>query len=215
MKVLIYVEGPSDKLAMQALLRPLLEQKRLEGKHVSFIPAEGKDRLLRAYPQRAADFIAENWQHQAVILPDLHPKNKGIPHENLPELTAGLRAMVEQRLKSKQLPAAEVASCLTRFHVHFFKHDLEVLVLAAEPQLLTYLGRSSVPTTVAWNRADVESQNNARPPKYVVEELFQACARQYRETTDAALILENCQYEDVVAKCPESFKPLVALLKAL
>ena len=31
MKVIVYVEGPSDKLAMEALLRPLLERKRGNG----------------------------------------------------------------------------------------------------------------------------------------------------------------------------------------
>lgn len=193
MKVFVYVEGPSDKSAMQALLRPLLEQKRLEGKHITFIPAEGKDRLLRFFPIKAADFIAENWQHHAVILPDLYPKNKGITHENLSELTVGLRSQVAQRLKSKKLSETALSAHLARFHVHIFKHDLEVLVLAAEPQLLAHLGSSSFPTAVSWNKAAVEDQNNARPPKYVVEEIFEICRMRYHETTDAALILGNCQ----------------------
>ena len=200
---------------MEALLQPLLEQKRLEGKYIRFIPAEGKDRLLLSFPIKAADFIAENWQHQAVILPDLHPKNKGISHENIQELTVGLLPKVEQRLKSKRIPEAAIAACLARFHVHLFKHDLEVLVLAAELQLLAHLGRASFPNAVSWTREDVENQNNARPPKYVVDEIFQSCDMRYRETTDAALILGNCQYEVLANRCPTSFKPFVEFLKSL
>lgn len=215
MKTLVYVEGPSDKLAMQALLHSLLEQKRMEGKYISFIPAEGKDRLLRSFPTKAADFIAMDRQHHAVILPDLHPKNKGIPHDDIQELAAGLRLQVEQRLKAKKLSDTEVAAHLTRFHAHVFQHDLEVLVLAAEPQLLAHLGCTNFSDTVSWNKTAVEQQNNARPPKYVVEEIFRSCGAKYRETTDAALILGNCQYEVLADRCPASFKPLVDFLKLL
>ena len=215
MKILIYVEGPSDKLAMQALLHPLLEQKRLQGKHVTFIPAEGKDRLLASFPLKAADFIATGWQHHAVILPDLYPKNKGIRHDDLQELPAGLRLQVERRLRTKQLSDTEVAAHLGRFHVHIFRHDLEVLLLAAEMQLLAHLKCINFPATVLWNREAVEQQNNSRPPKYVVEELFQSCGLKYRDTTDAALILGSCHYEVLADKCPVSFKPLVDFLKSL
>ena len=31
MKVIVYEEGPSDKLGLTALLRPLIEKKRREG----------------------------------------------------------------------------------------------------------------------------------------------------------------------------------------
>ncbi len=42
-KVEIYVEGPSDKLAMEALLRPLIDVKLQQGIKIEFIPTKGKN----------------------------------------------------------------------------------------------------------------------------------------------------------------------------
>ena len=44
MRVIVYVEGPSDKAAMNALLEPLLEQKRQEGISIEFFKTPAGDR---------------------------------------------------------------------------------------------------------------------------------------------------------------------------
>ncbi len=214
MKVFIYVEGDSDKLAMQALLRTLLERKRAEGKYVSFVPAGGKNPLLLKYIVKAADFVHSHWSNYAVILPDLYPKNMGVTHDNIDELRKALTPMFVQRLKEKGLSESELSNCLSRFNIFCFKHDLEVLVLAAEPQLLARLDCAHFPADVSWNKT-VENQNNTRPPKRVIEEIFKSCNMKYRETTDAALILSNCQYQVLADKCPESFKPLIDYIEKL
>ena len=43
-KVLVYVEGPSDKAALNALLGALIEQKNAEGVSISFFEAPSADR---------------------------------------------------------------------------------------------------------------------------------------------------------------------------
>ncbi len=43
-RVIIYVEGRSDKDAMTALLQRLIEQKRQEGMSIEFFEAPGGDR---------------------------------------------------------------------------------------------------------------------------------------------------------------------------
>ena len=40
----VFVEGPSDKLAMEALLKPIIEQKALSDIYIQFIVAQNGDR---------------------------------------------------------------------------------------------------------------------------------------------------------------------------
>lgn len=44
MKVMIYVEGPSDRFALEALLSPLVERKNSESVNILFLPAVSGDR---------------------------------------------------------------------------------------------------------------------------------------------------------------------------
>ena len=44
MKVIVYVEGPSDKLAMEALLKPLMDEKQDRGVGITFAEASGGDK---------------------------------------------------------------------------------------------------------------------------------------------------------------------------
>ena len=66
-----------------------------------------------------------------------------------------------------------------------------MLLLAAREELRAYLGTSD--QLGGW-RNPVEEQNQERPPKYIVEELFitkSYTRHAYRDTKDASAILRN------------------------
>jgi hypothetical protein len=60
MKVIIYVEGVSDKLAMTELLAPVIEEKLEQGIQITFFEATSGDRkesLLLKAPRRAVNVL--------------------------------------------------------------------------------------------------------------------------------------------------------------
>ncbi len=86
MKINIYVEGISDKLAMEVLLKFLIEKKLQQGISIKFYPVKGdkndrggdaKRDLLTKTPITAVDTIKNNQNSIVVVIPDLYPKNKG------------------------------------------------------------------------------------------------------------------------------------------
>lgn len=92
MRVLVYVEGPSDKLGLEALLAPLIEQKRQQGIGIEFFPSPKGDKkvsLLRKVPRKAANILLGDPAAVVVAMPDLYPKNKGFKHETAGELIGG------------------------------------------------------------------------------------------------------------------------------
>lgn len=213
MKVLVYVEGTSDKAAMTALLSPLLEKKRLEGISIDFFDAPEGDKkvsVLTKVPKRAANIILNDPDAVVVALPDLYPKNRAFPHETFDEMERGILENFENALRSK---ASKVDTRLQdRFRVFCFKHDLEALVLASEIALRDRLGLKTLPCT--W-QIPVEDQDHDRPPKRIVEELFQQHGKRYQGTVDAPLILGATGYEDVADRCQQCFKPFVDFLSSL
>ena len=73
-EVMIYVEGPSDKFSMQALLRPLLDQKKDEGVTIDFFESPEGDKkasVLLKVPKRAVNIILNNPNSIVVAVPDL------------------------------------------------------------------------------------------------------------------------------------------------
>lgn len=111
-KVEIYVEGPSDKLAMEALLRPLIEVKLQQGIKIEFIPTKGKNNdrggdakkdLLTKIPIKAVNIINNIPNSIVVVIPDLYPKNKGFPHETFLELEQGISINFRKHYKVKEL----------------------------------------------------------------------------------------------------------------
>lgn len=212
MKVIVYVEGPSDKRAMEVLLAQLLERKTQQGVQISFFEApkgDKKESVLKRVPIRAADIVLNDPAAVVVALPDLYPKNKGFPHETPDQLADGVRANFEAALKSKN--AEDDGRLMQRFSVFCFKHDLEALILAAENELKAYLGAANL--TKTWH-IPVEDQDHGQPPKRVVEELFVAHDKRYKDTVDAPGILGRADYTDIAAKCPQCFKPFVEFLEA-
>ncbi|MFN6473430.1 MAG: DUF4276 family protein [Nostoc sp. SerVER01] len=218
MKVEIYVEGTSDKYAMEALLSNLIEEKLQQGIKIEFFPVKGsnndrggnaKKDLLTKTPIKAVNIIRNNPTTIVVIMPDLYPQNIGFEHETIQELQNGILENFNQVLQSKQITDNRLRE---RLRVFCFKHDLEALILAAESQLRSVLGVNSL--SVTWTRP-VEDQNNNVPPKKIVEEIFITCGKKYKETVDAKIILEIARYQDIAEQCPQAFKPFVEFLENL
>ena len=218
MKVDIYVEGTSDKLAMQALLAPLIEEKLHQGISIDFFAVKGnnndrggdaKKGLLTKIPIKAVDIIRNHPATIVVIMPDLYPKNKGFDHGTFEELESGILSNFNQALYSKGIHDSRLRE---RLRVFCFKHDLEALILAAESQLISVLGVNAPPMT--WTRP-VEDQNHHVPPKKIVEEIFIKCKNKYRGTVDAPRILGSARYQDIAELCPQAFRPFVEFLENL
>jgi hypothetical protein len=213
MRVCVYVEGPSDKAAMEALLRPLIEQQRQAGVAIHFFETPAGDRktsVLTKVPMKAVDILANDPGSLVVALPDLYPADKAFPHRTAAELTGGIRRNFEAALQAKGL--AGDARVRERFQVFCFKHDLEALLLAAHRELAVRLGAKPLPVT--W-RVPVEDQDQENPPKHIVESLFAERGKRYRDTVDAPVILAGCQYQDIAERCPQCFGPFVEYLSQL
>lgn len=83
MRVIVYVEGPSDKASMNMLLRSLIEKKRREGIEIDFFESPSGDKkrtLLLKAPVRAAHILSNDPQAIVAIMPDLYPRNKAFQH---------------------------------------------------------------------------------------------------------------------------------------
>ncbi len=196
-------------------MRPIIADGRRRGVGISFSPQGGKAPILNDVPRRAAELLKQHPGDWVVALPDLYPMasydNTPHPHRSFAELVRLLRDRVLSRADKIQLP--EVAR--SHFRVHCLKHDLEALLLAAPDPLRERL-RTKDALRGRW-RLPVEDQNDARPPKRVVEELF----RQYRkkpdyvDTIDALWILERAPLDAIERACPQSFAPFVRELRAL
>ncbi|MBH8577741.1 DUF4276 family protein [Nostocaceae cyanobacterium CENA369] len=218
MRVLIYVEGPSDKLAMQALLGSLIDDKFQQGISIEFFPVKGSDNnrggdakkdLLTKTPITAINIIRNQPDSIVVVMPDLYPKNKGFEHETVQELENGIINIFNQTLQSKEINDNRL---IERFRVFCFKHDLEALILAAESELIDVLGIQTMPIT--WIRP-VEEQNHDVPPKRIVETIFQQCGKKYLGSVDAPRILGSARYQDIAELCPQAFRPFVDFLESI
>ena len=212
MRVVVYVEGPSDVLALSALLQSLLEEKGSRGVAIEFFQAPSGDRkesVLLKVPLRAVNIILNDPGTMVVALPDLYPKNKGFPHETCEELRSGVMSRFEEELARKGVCDDRLTA---RFKVFCLKHDLEALLLASGPALESRLGTASLPVT--WS-VPVEDQNQDDPPKRLIERLFADHHSKYKDTVDAPLILSSCNYKHIAERCPQCFKPFVDFLDAL
>lgn len=207
-RIIVYVEGESDKLGLEALLRDLKRQLGQQGVSLRFIPAGSKSDLVQRQPRRAARILAEDPDAIVVLVPDLYPADQGGQHrtpEALSQLTEGfLQRAVREIGASEQ-------SCRHRFKTFCFKHDFESLLLAAQEQLA---GRLRCALNRTWS-ARVEDQDFDHPPKSIVDELFlRHLGRHYTATADAPLILASADYRALAAACPQCFAPFVAFLES-
>jgi len=194
LKAWVYVEGRSDELALQALWSGWRGRLQAAGHSIKVIPLDDKQRFFHRLGSRAADKFVANAQDLVVGLPDLYP-NKPFEsgpcrHADLAELQAVQRRLVEEGLRKRSDVAPDsVSTLLGRFHPAALKHDLEMLLLAAKDELRRVLDTQD---KLGHWRLPVEEQNQDKPPKFVVEELFRTKSRErraYRETRDAPKVL--------------------------
>jgi hypothetical protein len=212
-KVLVYVEGPSDRDALTKLLRPVIDAGRANGVGVNFLPQGSKDALLDEVPRKAADYLAEKPDDWVFVLPDLYPMARYRGTKNQHESFAEFEKLVRARFDSRAAKVNVSQAAQARFRVHCLKHDLEALLLAAPDQLRQRL-KTSDALKNAW-RLPVEDQNDERPPKRVVEALFDKYRKKprYVDTQDAPWILERADLKAVEAACQQSFAPFVRDLR--
>jgi hypothetical protein len=213
--VLVYVEGASDRAGLEALLAPVIREGKQRRVGIRFLPLEGKASILDDAPRKAADHLSDHPDDWVFALPDLYPMAKydgtANAHRSFGELEKLLRDRFAARARKIDLPAELHA----RFRVHCLKHDLEVLLLAAPDILRRRLGTNDA--LRGWWRNPVEDQNDDRPPKRIVEALFERYRKKpsYTDTTDATWILERASLEGITAACPQRFAPFVAELRGL
>ena len=204
MKVWIFVEGSSDVRALSALLNGWKQNLSTKGWGIQLIPLESKSKYFRKIGSRATEKLANDARDLVVGLPDLYPNrdyaDTEYKHNNLQELQGVQRRLVKQHLQQQMGRRADVDSHIAHFYASALKHDLEVLLLAATSQLQSRLKMSNMPRS--W-RQPPENQNQDRPPKRIVEELFRInLKRSYRENTDSDAILRKADLREVAEQCP-------------
>ena len=127
-------------------------------------------------------------------MPDLYPNatyaHTEFKHTDLLELKAVQTRLVQDALQAVfLLSPVNAQDKLARFFPSAMKHDLEVLLLAAVNELRQVLGTKEA--LGKW-RHPVEEQDQQKPPKYIVEELFRTkMGRSYRDTIHARGVLEK------------------------
>jgi hypothetical protein len=195
MKVWVYVEGESDKLSLAALWAGWRAKLGPVGWGIQMIPLTGKSRFLNNIGRHAAQKLYEYDSDLVVGLPDLYPNAPyqnapSLKHADLPELKRVQQTLVKHALTDVfGVRKDKVDVLLERFHPTGLKHDLEMLLLAAQGQLRERLETEDV--LGSWHHP-VEDQNQQDPPKKVVERLFRAKRRQeYRDTVDAPAVLRK------------------------
>ena len=204
MKVWVFVEGSSDVKALSALWSGWNQKLREKGWGIKPIPLENKSNYFRKIGSRATEKLANDTRDLVVGLPDLYPNrdyaDTEYKHNNLQELQGVQRRLVKQHLQQQMGRRADVDSHIAHFYASALKHDLEVLLLAATSQLQSRLKMSNMPRS--W-RQPPENQNQDRPPKRIVEELFRInLKRSYRENTDSDAILRKADLREVAEQCP-------------
>ena len=209
MKVWIFMEGSSDVKALSALLNGWKQVLSTKGWGIQVIPLDSKSKYFRKIGSRATEKLANNADDLVVGLPDLYPNRDyagtEYKHDNLEELRDVQTRLVKQSLQ-QEVRRADIDGHIARFYPGALKHDLEVLLLAATSQLQSRLKMSNRPS--GW-RQPPEEQNQDRPPKRIVEDLFRRHLKQsYRENTDSYAILRNADLREVAEQCP-TFRDMI------
>jgi hypothetical protein len=123
--VLVYVEGPSDKLALPALLKTIIEAGAQKKVGIQFISTGGKDLLLHNVARKAADHLSENPADWVFALPDLYPMEHYRGTSNQHQSLSDLRNVLYGNFKGCADKLKLSAKVRAQFKVHCLKHDLE------------------------------------------------------------------------------------------
>ena len=112
------------------------------------------------------------------------------------------KSLSEQELEfAKKGQKTDVDSHMARFYASALKHDLEVLLLAATSQLQSRLKTQD--KLSGWRRPP-EDQNQNKPPKRIVEELFSKYRKGHPTTWWTVLFSEmltcdsTARYSDMI-----------------
>ena len=194
MKIWVFVEGESDRIALNALWAKWRQALQEIGWGIQIIPLQNKSNFFKKIGHRAAEKLVNDDQDLAVGLPDMYPTKEyaatRYKHRDLAELSALQSKLVAEALESVfRLSRERCKPALGRFFPTAFKHDAEMLLLAAKEELRLVLGTTD--KLGGW-RHPVEEQNLEKPPKYVVEELFLTKRKlRYRDTVHTKSVLEK------------------------
>jgi hypothetical protein len=195
MRVWVFVEGESDQIALNALWASWQTRLSSSGWGIQIHPLDDKSKFFRKIGPHAAEKMVNSDHDLVVGLPDLYPNgaysNTKFKHADLSELKRVQTQLVRDALKTDFNRSRDNAEAtMSRFFPSALKHDLEVLLLAAVGELRQVLGTTEKLEN-NW-RHPVEDQNQQRPPKYVVEDLFLAkTGRCYRDTRHPKVVLEK------------------------
>lgn len=141
--------------------------------------------------------MTNNVNDLVVGLPDLYPDfaSGEYRHSDLQELKDVQVRLVKRSLQEK-VGSGDTNCKIPRFYASTLKHDLEMLLLAVPNHLQSLLKMSTRPH--GW-RLPPEDQNQDRPPKRIVEELFRVnLKRSYLKTKDGHAILRNADLSEVL-----------------
>lgn len=208
MRVWVYVEGRSDDLALKALWNDWIEELNKNGWGIRIIALKDKTKYFELIGNRVAEKLITESRDLVVGLPDLYPNisyaETKYQHHGLSDIQSLQERLVSKSLERK-VSAPKLNSHLDRFYASALKHDLEMLLLAAEKNLLERLNSGK---KGQWIRPP-ENQNQNRPPVRVIEELFLRDRKKaYRKTIDAPAILKSANLQEVLfdrnghSKCP-------------
>jgi len=190
MKVWVYVEGPSDRLALEALWNGWRYKMKAAGWGIHVLPLDNKAKFLRKIGAHASEKLLADTRDLVIGLPDYYPNAPYVGHQyehnTLTDLLELQRRLVREYLSRKECNADIL---MERFYPSALKHDLEMLLLAACDQLRDHLGTKE--RLGNWI-LPVENQNQSRPPKRVVEDLYRTKKdRVYRDTKDSVAVLSG------------------------
>ncbi|MDC0711577.1 DUF4276 family protein [Stigmatella sp. ncwal1] len=214
MKVLVYVEGPGDRASLEMLFREVRQQGRQSKVSITFHHTGGKDWILRYLGKTVASELKSSPDNYVFALPDLYPMAKYDRTLEVHHSFGELRALLWKRFMEEADREGLPEAVRSHYRIHCLKHDLEVLLLGA-PDILKQRLNTDEGIEKQW-RKPPEDQNDQKPPKRVVEQLFMKYRRRaYIETTDAPWILERASARELCAACPQNFKPLFHELERL
>ena len=196
MKVWVYVEGESDRLALRELWTSWRTRLGTAGWGIHLVPLANKAQYLRKVGPRAAEKLVADPSDIVVGLPDLYPHlpdaSGPYKHDSLDDLRGLQTNLVEDALIQTQgISRAETQTCLDRFLATALKHDLEMLLLAAKDRLRAVLGTRD--RLGKW-RSPPEDQDQMNPPKKIVQGLFRTKSARhssYKDTVHAPAVLRK------------------------
>jgi len=193
-KAWLFVEGTSDRLGLESLWAAWRGRLREKRHGVAIVPLDNKANLLKRLGHRGAEKLVGHNSDIVVGMPDLYPVQPFVGTEFAHEDATSLKELQTRSVRNALtstfgISHRRIDAYMERFLPAVFKHDFEMLLLAAKDALRTTLRTTE--RLGQW-RQPVEDQDIERPPKRVVEELFRTkLKKRYLDTRDAPRILRG------------------------